>query len=85
VGASETPYDAGIARLADAAQPDRPGPAAFGPYLDKVRRHAYRVTDEDVEELKKAGYTEDEIFELTVATAVAAGLERRAAGLRVLS
>lgn len=85
MGTPETPYDAGIARLAEAALPDRPAPAAFGPYLDKVRRHAYRVTDEDVEQLKRAGHSEDEIFELTVAAAVAAGLERRAAGLRVLT
>jgi alkylhydroperoxidase family enzyme len=84
VSLPETPYDDGIARLAEAAQPDRPAPPAFGPYLDKVRRHAYRVTDEDVEELKRAGHSEDEIFELTVAAAVGAGLERRAAALRVL-
>jgi alkylhydroperoxidase family enzyme len=84
VGTRETPYDDAIARLAEAAQPDRPAPAAFGPFLEKVRRHAYRVTDEDVEALKAAGHSEDEIFELTVAAAVAAGLERRAAALRVL-
>jgi alkylhydroperoxidase family enzyme len=84
VGTRETPYDDAIARLVEAAQPDRPPPAAFGPFLNKVRRHAYRVTDEDVEALKAAGHSEDEIFELTVAAAVAAGLERRAAALRVL-
>jgi alkylhydroperoxidase family enzyme len=84
VGTRETPYDDAIARLAEAAQPHRPVPAAFGPFLDKVRRHAYRVTDEDVEALKAAGHSEDEIFELTVAAAVAAGLERRAAALGVL-
>jgi alkylhydroperoxidase family enzyme len=49
-----------------------------------VRRHAYRVTDEDVVELRRRGLSEDEIFELTVATAVSAGLERLEAGLRAL-
>jgi alkylhydroperoxidase family enzyme len=49
-----------------------------------VRRHAYRVTDRDVEELKAAGFSEDEIFEHTVAAAVAAGLDRRDAGLSAL-
>jgi alkylhydroperoxidase family enzyme len=79
-----TRYDALIERLRHAAQPDRPVPAAFRPYVDTVRRHAYRVTDRDVEELKAAGYDEDAVFEQTVAAAVAAGLERRDAALRTL-
>ena len=53
-------------------------------YLDTVRRHAFRVTDGDVERLKAAGFSDDEIFEHTVAAAVAAGLERLDAGLRAL-
>ena len=80
-----TRYDELVARLREAAQPDRPAPPDFEGYLDKVRRHAYRVTDADVEALKADGYTEDEIFEQTVAAAVAAGLERLDAGLRTLS
>jgi alkylhydroperoxidase family enzyme len=79
-----TRYDELIERLRDAAQPDRTAPEAMQPYLEKVRRHAYRVTDGDVEELKQAGFGEDEIFEHTVSAAVAAGLERLEAGLRVL-
>ena len=43
-----------------------------------------RVTDEDVAELRSSGLSEDEIFELTVAAAVGAGLERLYAGLRTL-
>ena len=81
----ETRYDAAVARLAETAQPDRPAPPEFEAYLDKVRRHAYRITDEEVEALTRAGYSDDVVFELTVAAAVAAGLERRDAGLRVLS
>jgi alkylhydroperoxidase family enzyme len=50
-----------------------------------VRRNAYRVTDRDVLELREGGLSEDEIFELTVAAAVGAGLERLEAGLRVLA
>jgi len=53
-------------------------------YLDVVRRHAYRVTDEDVERLHAAGLDDDAIFELTVAAAVAAGVERLRAGLWLL-
>ena len=54
------------------------------PYLDKVRRHAYRVDDADVSGLLDAGFSEDEIFEQTVSVAVAAGLTRLETALRVL-
>jgi alkylhydroperoxidase family enzyme len=76
----ETRYDALIAELREAAQPGRAAPDAMAEYLDKVRRNAPTVTDADVEALKAAGFSEDEIFEQTVATAVAAGLERLDAG-----
>jgi alkylhydroperoxidase family enzyme len=79
-----TRYDGLIARLREAAQPDREAPPEFASYLDQVRRHAYRTTDADVQALKDAGYSEDEIFEQTVSVAVAAGLERLQAGLGVL-
>ena len=79
-----TRYDELIERLREAAQPDRAAPPELRPYLEKVRRHAYAVTDDDVEELKRAGFSEDEIFEHTVSAAVAAGLERLEAGLRAV-
>jgi alkylhydroperoxidase family enzyme len=73
-----------IDRLRIAAQPGRAAPPELHPYLDKVRLHAYKITDRDVEELKTAGFTEDEIFEHTVAAATAAGLERLDAALETL-
>jgi alkylhydroperoxidase family enzyme len=79
-----TRYDALIAELRAAAQPERPAPPELAPYLEKVRAHAYQVTDDDVQRLKDAGFSEDEIFEHTVSAAVAAGLERLDAGLRAL-
>jgi alkylhydroperoxidase family enzyme len=79
-----TRYDALIAELRAAAQPERPAPPELAPYLAKVRAHAYQVTDDDVQRLKDAGFTEGEIFEHTVSVAVAAGLERLDAGLRTL-
>lgn len=84
MSAPETRYDELVVRLREAAEPDREAPADFGPYLEKVRRHAYRTTEADVQALKDAGYSEDEIFEQTVSVAVAAGLERLVAGLEVL-
>jgi alkylhydroperoxidase family enzyme len=53
-------------------------------YLDKVARHAYKVTDEDVVALREAGYSEDQIFEATVSCALGAGLRRLEAGLAAI-
>jgi alkylhydroperoxidase family enzyme len=67
--------------LRTAADPGRPVPPAGEAYADTVRRHAYRVTDEQVASLREDGLSEDDVFELTVAAAVGAGLERLEAGL----
>jgi hypothetical protein len=77
-------YDELIDALREAARPDRPAPPEFAPYLEKVRADAYKVTDADVEALKAAGHSEDEIFEHTVSVAVSAGLLRLEAGLNAL-
>jgi alkylhydroperoxidase family enzyme len=82
--ARESRYAEGIERLREASRPDRPAPPELEPYLDKVRRHAYRVTDEDVNRLRTLGFTEDELFEHTVSAAAAAGLDRLDAALRAL-
>ena len=79
-----TRYDSAIERLRDAALPDRPAPPELEPYLDKVRRNASTIGDGDVEAAIAAAASEDVVFEQTVAVAVAAGLERRAAGLGAL-
>ncbi|MGH7899037.1 MAG: hypothetical protein ACREQQ_13865, partial [Candidatus Binatia bacterium] len=51
-------------------------PAEWQKYVDKVALHAYKVTDEDVQALRRAGHSEDAIFEVTVATAVGASFAR---------
>jgi alkylhydroperoxidase family enzyme len=61
-----------------------PAPAAMAAYLDKVRSRAYEVTDADVQALKDAGVSEDEIFEQTVAVAISEGLRRLDAAERVI-
>jgi hypothetical protein len=50
--------------------------AAMDAYLAKVRERAYTVVDADVDALKEAGLSEDDIFEQTVATALREGLRR---------
>ena len=47
-----------------------PAPAAMEAYLAKVREGAYTVTDADVDSLRAAGLSEDEIFEQTVTAAI---------------
>jgi alkylhydroperoxidase family enzyme len=62
-----------------------PAPAAMDAYLEKVHLRAYAVTDADVEALKAAGCSEDEIFEQTVAAAISEGLYRLDAAERVIT
>ena len=59
-------------------------PAYLDAYVEKVARHAYRVEDGDVEALKRAGFSEDAIFEITLSAAVGAGLTRLRSGLAAL-
>jgi hypothetical protein len=42
----------------------------LGALVDKVARHAYRVTDEDIIAAKEPGLSEDQIFEMVVCAAV---------------
>jgi alkylhydroperoxidase family enzyme len=65
-----------------AALPAPPPPMAA--YLGQVRTGAHAIVDEDVEALKAAGCSEDEIFEQTVAVSVGEGLRRLEAGLKAL-
>ncbi len=73
-----------IEQLRALAATASPREARLGPYLEKVRTGAYAVTDGDIEELKRAGLSEDEIFEATVAVACAEGLRRLDAALGVI-
>jgi hypothetical protein len=58
-------------------------PAELRVLVEKIERHAYRVTDEDIVGLK-AKYSEDELFEIVVSTALGAALRRLDAGLLAL-
>jgi hypothetical protein len=53
-------------------------------FAEKVRDHPTQTTEEDVRGLHAAGYSDDEIFELTIAAAVGASMYRWRAGLRAL-
>ncbi|MGH2583457.1 MAG: hypothetical protein ACRDJE_00930 [Dehalococcoidia bacterium] len=53
-----------------AAFAGEPLEGALGAFAEKVRRHAYRVTDDDIDALRRHGLNEDAIFELTIACAL---------------
>ena len=53
-------------------------------YVAKVRDHSHRVTDSDIDALKAAGVSEDEIFEMTVAAALGAALRSLYTGLNAM-
>jgi hypothetical protein len=61
-----------------------PPPDAMAPYLAKVRECAYTVTDADVDALKAAGLSENEIFGQTVAAAIGEGLRRLDAAMEAI-
>ncbi|HZT53726.1 MAG TPA: hypothetical protein VE995_05030 [Gaiellaceae bacterium] len=54
-------------------------PPELAPLLDKVRRHAYQVTDADVE-----GLDPDVVIEATLGAALAVALESRARALEAI-
>src|SRR5260221_11454115 len=70
--------DAGV-REALSAGREFPEPLAL--YVDKVTRHAYRVTDDDVWALLAAGYSQDQILEATLSVAIGAAHMRFREGL----
>lgn len=60
-------------------------PPVIAAFVEKVAKHAYKVTDKDIEELRTAGYSEDAIFEITLSTALGAAMARLQRGLATLS
>jgi uncharacterized peroxidase-related enzyme len=56
----------------------------LGAYAKKVAEHAYLVTDDDIAELHRAHYSDDQIFEATVSAALGAGILRLECVLRAL-
>ena len=58
-------------------------PSDLQPLIDKVHKHAYKVTDDDVARLQPT-YGDDQLFEIIVSAALGASRKRLAAGLRAL-
>ena len=45
-------------------------PTPLNGLIDKVSKHAYRVTDEDIAAVKASGLSDDQIFEMIVCAAI---------------
>lgn len=58
-------------------------PADVETLIDKIHRHAYRVTDDDIARLQ-ARYSDDQMFEIIVSAALGASRNRLVAGLEAL-
>lgn len=85
----DTPGDADLelrraveAFAAGRADPELP--EELRPYVEKVAKNAYKVVDADIDRLRDAGWSEDAIFELTLAAALGAARARLDAGLRAM-
>ena len=61
-----------------------PSSSALREFVQKVDERPWTVSDDDFRKLHEAGYSEDQIFELTVAASAGAGVRRFEAGLRAL-
>jgi alkylhydroperoxidase family enzyme len=51
--------------------------------VEKIHRHPYKVTDEDIEALQKQ-YGDDQLFEIIVSATLGAARQRLMAGLKAL-
>jgi AhpD family alkylhydroperoxidase len=67
-----------------AAATGNPAGESWSDYAALVRDASHRVSDSDIDRLRNAGHREDEIFEITAAAAVGAGLRSLDAGLGAL-
>jgi hypothetical protein len=52
--------------------------------VEKVAKHASRVTEDDIRAARAAGYSEDQVFELVVCAAVGAASRQYESGLLAL-
>jgi hypothetical protein len=53
-------------------------------YVNKVHQAAYKVIDEEIAALKADDYSDEALFEITLAAAVGAGLSRHQKALKLL-
>jgi alkylhydroperoxidase family enzyme len=71
-------------RLREAIAEGREVPEELRLLVEKIRDHAYQISDADFAPLR-ARYSEDQLFEAVVSAALGAALTRLGAGLKALA
>jgi hypothetical protein len=69
--------------IRNAAAENKGLPPDLKPLVDKIHRHAYKVTDDDMAKAQ-AKYGDDKMFEIVVSAALGASRMRLMAGLEAL-
>ena len=59
-------------------------PTTLAPFIEKLTHSPYKIVERDLDELRQAGYSEDQIFELTLAGALGAAAGRYQRTLELL-
>jgi hypothetical protein len=59
-------------------------PEPLGTLVEKVARHAHRITDEDIAATRKSGLSEDQVFEIVVCAAIGQAARQYDAALAAL-
>jgi alkylhydroperoxidase family enzyme len=70
--------------LRQAVADRRDVPGDLQSLVDKIHRHAYKVTDEDIAKVQPK-YGDDQMFEIVVSAALGASRQRLMAGLKALA
>jgi hypothetical protein len=73
-----------VAALTRGEEPTAQVPPDTQAYIRKVALNAYKVLDREVDAMRAAGHSIDEIFEMTVAASVSAGATRLETALTAL-
>ena len=68
----------------DVAGAGHAGEPVADAYIGRIRSAAYTIVDGTIDKLKAAGWTEDEIFELSICTAFGSARHRLHAGLNAI-
>lgn len=73
-----------VAALTRGTEPAPKVPADTQTYIRKVALNAYKVLDREVDALRAGGHSIDDVFEMTVAASVSAGVTRLEMALAAL-
>lgn len=86
-GATELSLRRSVLEYARSGGPQTPSDLpeeALREFVEKIAERPWAITDNDFARMQAAGYSEDQLYEITLACALGAGLQRFDAGLLAL-